>query len=142
MRPVIVVVLRAAFGLMVGTGLSVVGFFAGWFSSPPGPNLPASLLIVGAGLGAAVGGLMAWFKPESPRSVNLINLGLVLVGGLAGAWAGWQMGPIIYPEGIARPGGTIYSAPPFYVSMVSASIGANVIALAFYSFRLWRFREV
>jgi len=142
MGPVIIVVLRAAFGLMVGTGLSFVGFFAGWFSSPPGPNLPASMLIVGAGLGAAVGGLLAWFKPESPRSVNWINLGLVLIGGLAGAWTGWQLGPIIYPEGLVRPGGTIYSAPPFFISMVSAGIGANVLAMMFYSFRLWRFREV
>ncbi len=100
------------------------------------------MLIVGAGLGAAVGGLMAWFKPESPRSVNWVNLGLVLVGGLAGAWAGWELGPVFYPEGLNRPGGTIYSAPPFYVSMVGASIGANAFALAFYSFRLWRYREV
>ena len=142
MAPIIVIGLRVAFGLLVATGLSFVGFFAGWFSSPPGPNLPASMLIGGAGLGAAVGGLMAWFKPESPRPVNWITLGLVLIGGLTGAWTGWQLGPIFYPEGLVRPGGTIYSAPPYFISMVSAGIGANVLALVFYSFRLWRFREV
>jgi hypothetical protein len=64
---VIIVVLRASFGLMVATGLAFVGFFAGWFSAPPGPTLPASMLIGGAGLGAAVGGLMSWFKPEIAR---------------------------------------------------------------------------
>ncbi|MCH8831642.1 MAG: hypothetical protein IID00_02705 [Chloroflexi bacterium] len=142
MGPVIAVLLRAAFGVMVGTGFAFVGFFAGWFLSPPGPNLPASFLIVGAGLGAAVGGLIGWFKPETPRHVNWINLGLVLIGGLAGALAGWEFGPVIYPEGLYRPGGSIYNAPPFYVAIVSAGVGANVLAMMFYTFRLWRFREV
>ena len=142
MGPVLAVVLRAAFGLMVGTGLSLVGFFAGWFSSPPGPILPASMLIAGAGLGAALGGLIGWFKPETPRHVNWINLGLVVIGGLAGAWAGWELGPVFYPDGLYRPGGSIYNAPPFYVAIVSASIGANSLALLFYTFRLWRYREV
>ena len=142
MGPVIAVSLRTAFGLLVAMFLAFLGFFAGWFSSPPGPDLPASMLISGAGLGAAVGGLIGWFKPESSRSVKWINLILVLIGGLAGAWVGWQLGPIIYPEGLYRPGGSIYNAPPFYVSILSASVGANVLAMMFYSFRLWRFREV
>ena len=142
MGPVIAVSLRAAFGLLVAMLLAFVGFFAGWFSSPPGPNLPAPMLIGGAGLGAAVGGLIGWFKPESSGWVKWINLGLVLFGGLAGAWAGWQLGPIIYPEGLYRPGGSIYNAPPFYVSIMGASIGANLLALFLYTFRLWRFREV
>ena len=79
------------------------------------------------GLGAAAGGFMAWFKPESPRYVFWVHLGLVLTGGLAGACVGWQLGPIIYPEGLYRPGGSIYNAPPFYVAIVSASIGASGI---------------
>lgn len=142
MGPVITVVLRAAFGLVVATGLAFAGFFAGWFSAPSGSNLPASYLIVGAGLGAASGGLIGWFKPESPRFVKWSTLGLVLIGGLAGAWIGWQLGPIIYPEGLYRPGGSIYNAPPYYVALLGAGIGANVLAMMFYSFRLWRYREV
>jgi len=142
MGPVIAVGLRAAFGLLVAMFLSVLGFYAGWFSSPPGPNLPASMLIIGAGLGAAIGGFMAWIKPESPRYVGWVHLVLVLTGGLAGAWVGWKLGPIIYPEGLWRPGGSIYNAPPFYVAIVGASIGANLLAFVFYSFRLWRYREV
>ena len=142
MGPVIAVGMRTAFGLMVATGLAFVGFFVGWVSSPPGPTLPVSMLIGGAGLGAAVGGLIGWHKPESPRSVRWINLLLVLTGGLAGAWVGWELGPIFYPEGVSRPGGSINNAPPFYVALLSAGIGANVLAMMFYSFRLWRYREV
>jgi len=142
MGPLVAVGLRAAFGMMVSLGLSFVGFFAGWFSAPPGPNLPASFLIVGAGLGAAVGALIGWFKPESSRPVKWTNLGLVFAGGLAGAWIGWELGPVIYPEGLYRPGGSIYNAPPFYVAFLGASVGANSLAGLFYTFRLWRFREV
>ncbi len=139
---VVTVILRLSFGLMVATGLAFVGFFAGWFAAPPGPVLPPSMLIGGAGLGAAAGGLMAWYKPESTRSVKWITIVLVLAGGIAGAWVGWLLGPVFYPEGLQRPGGTIYNAPPFYVSILSAGIGANTLAVMFYSFRLWRFREV
>ena len=142
MAPMFTVVLRAAFGLLVAMFLAFFGFFVGWFSAPPGPVVPPPLLIAGTGLGAAIGGMIGWFKPESPRSVNWINMGLVLFGGLAGAWAGWQLGPIMYPEGVYRPGGSIYNAPPFYVSITGASIGANLLGLFFYTFRLWRYREL
>ncbi len=135
------IAIRAAFGLLLAMFLSVGGFYAGWFSSPPGPTLPISFLIWGSGLGAAAGGFIGWFKPEVARIVIAIHLGLALTGGLAGAWAGWELGPELYPEGLYRPGGTT-SAPPFVVAIVSASIGANVLAFVFYSFRLWRYREV
>jgi hypothetical protein len=140
--PLVTVILRLSFGLMVATGLAFVGFFAGWFAAPPGPVLPASILMTGSGLGAAVGGLMGWYKPESPRSVKWITVVLVLTGGLAGAWLGWELGSVFYPEGVDRPGGTIYNAPPFFVALIGAGIGANVFAMMFYSFRLWRYREI
>ena len=141
MLTVIAVGLRAIFGLLVGLFLSVLGFYAGWFSSPPGPTLPASILIIGAGLGAAAGGFIGWFKPEVPRSVFTFHLALALGGGLAGAWVGWELGPVLYPEGLYRPGGTS-SAPPFVVAIVAASIGANSLTSGFYLLRLWRYREV
>ena len=134
------IVIRAIFGLLVGMFLSVAGFYAGWFSSPPGPTLPASLLILGAGLGAAAGGFIGWFKPETARAVITIHLGLALTGGLAGAWAGWELGPVLYPEGMYRPGGT-GSAPPFVVSIAAASGGANLLTSGFYLLRMWRHRE-
>ena len=135
------IVIRATFGLLLGMFLSVAGFYSGWFSSPPGPTLPASLLLTGSGLGAAAGGFIGWFKPEVTRTVIAIHLGLALVGGLAGAWVGWDLGPVLYPEGLYRPGGTS-NAPPFVVAVVAASIGANLLTSGFYLFRLWRHREI
>ena len=134
------IVIRAIFGLFLGMFLSVVGFYAGWFSSPPGPTLPASFLIWGSGLGAAAGGFVGWLKPEVARTVIAIHLGLALTGGLAGAWVGWELGPVLYPEGLYRPGGTS-SAPPFVVAIVAASIGANLLTSGFYLLRMWRYQE-
>jgi hypothetical protein len=134
------VVIRAGFGLLLGMFLSVAGFYAGWFWSPPGPTLPAFPLIAGTGLGAAAGGFIGWFKPEVARTIIAIQLGLALMGGLAGAWVGWELGPVLYPEGLYRPGGTV-SAPPFVVAVVAATGGANILVSGFYTFRLWRYRE-
>ena len=135
------IVIRAVFGLLLGMFLSVAGFYAGWFSSPPGPTLPVSLLIGGSGLGAAAGGFIGWFKPEVARTVIAIHLGLALMGGLAGAWVGWELGPVLYPEGLYRPGGT-FRAPPFVVAVVAASGGANLLTSGFYLLRMWRHREI
>ena len=135
------IVLRAVFGLLIGMFLSVAGFYAGWFSSPPGPTLPIFFLIFGSGLGAAAGGFLGWFKPEAARTVIGIHLALALMGGLAGAWVGWELGPVLYPEGLYRPGGT-YSAPPFVVAVVAASIGGNLLTSGFYLLRMWRHREI
>ena len=106
------IVIRAAFGLLLAMFLAVGGFYAGWFSSPPGALLPVTFLIWGSGLGAAVGGFIGWFKPEVPRTVNAVHLALALIGGLAGAWVGWELGLLLYSEGLQRPGDTSRS-PPF-----------------------------
>lgn len=135
------IAIRAAFGLLLAMFLAVGGFYAGWFSSPPGATLPISYLIWGSGLGAAAGGFIGWFKPEVPRTVNAVHLALALIGGLAGAWVGWELGPLLYPEGLYRPGGTS-RAPPFVVAVVAAGIGANLPTSAFYLLRMWRHREV
>ncbi len=134
------IALRSVFGLLLGMFLSVAGFYAGWFSSPPGPTLPVFFLICGSGLGAAAGGFLGWFKPEAARTVTGIHLGLALMGGLAGAWVGWELGPVLYPEGLYRPGGTT-RAPPFVVAVVAAAGGANLLTSGFYLLRMWRHRE-
>jgi len=141
MYSVAAIALRSVFGLLIGIFLSVAGFYAGWFSSPPGPTLPIFFLLFGSGLGAAAGGFIGWFKPEAARTVIGIHLALALMGGLAGAWVGWELGPVLYPEGLYRPGGTT-SAPPFVVAVVAASIGGNLLTSGFYLLRMWRHREI
>lgn len=137
----IMVGVRAVFGLVLGLFLAVVGWFFGWLVTPPGPQIPTSLLISFSGIGAGLGGFIGWLKPEVPRRVSAIHLGLALVGGVVGAWSGWWVGPLIYPEGVRNPAGP-FGIPPFIVAVLGAGVGANLLALILYIFRLWRYHEV
>ena len=132
---------RAIVGLVVGLFLAVLGWLAGWFFTPPGPQLNVSLLIFGSGLGASVGGFVGWFKPEVPFGVTALHLGLSLAGGIAGGWVGWIVGQELYPEGFRNPVSS-FGSPPFVVAFVGGTVGTNVLASGFYIFRLWRYREV
>ena len=133
--------IRSLFGIFMGLFLGVAGFYVGWFVTPPGPTIPSSLVITLTGAGAAAGVFIAWFKPEVPSWVNGVNAGLVLAGGLAGAWAGWSLGQVIYPEGVYNPASPV-NTPPFIVPAVVACGGANLLASGFYIFRLWHNREM
>ena len=81
---------RIIFGVPLASALALVGYFAAWMVWPPGLSLPLfiAFLTFGAGIGAGVGGFLAWLRPQEPRPVILATLGLALAGGLAGAWGG------------------------------------------------------
>jgi hypothetical protein len=100
-----------------------------------------SLLLSVSGVGAGVGGFIGWFKPEGPPTVIAIHLALAFLGGLAGAWAGWEYGQILYPHGVYNPGAP-FRTPPFVVAVLAASVGANIFVSGFYTFRLWRYHEM
>ena len=132
---------RAVFGLVIGLFLAVVGWLAGWFATPPGPQINISLLIFFSGLGASAGGFVGWFKPEVPFRVTALHLGLSLAGGIAGGWVGWIVGQAVYPEGFRNPVSS-FGSPPFVAAFVGGTVGANVLASGFYIFRLLRYREL
>ena len=135
------IIIRGFFGVFLGLFLGVLGFYVGWFVTPPGPGLPTSLLLNFGGTGAAAGAFIAWFKPEAPTTVNAVHLVLVLAGGVAGAWIGWTLGQVIYPEGVYNPAAPV-KTPPFVVPALVATGASNVLGLGFYSFRMWQYREV
>ena len=135
------IIIRSLFGVFIGLFLGVIGFYFGWFVAPPGPILPTALLLFFGGVGAAAGAFVAWLKPEAPTTVTAIHLALVVAGGLAGAWFGWTLGQLIYPEGVYNPASPVRT-PPFVVPALVATGASNVLALGFYSFRMWRYREI
>jgi len=134
------IVIRALFGLFLGLFLSAGGLFFGWFVSPPGATLSTNLLLTFAGLGAGCGAIIGWYKPDVSRGVTSVHLALGLIGGLAGAWAGWQLGQLIYPEGVYNPAAPVRT-PPFAVAVLGANILANLVVSGFYILRAWRNRE-
>ena len=132
---------RVAFGILLALFLGVFGLYFGWFITPPGPTLPSALLVTFAGIGAGMGGFVSYFKPDVQRSVHGTNLVVALAGGLIGAWVGWSLGHIMYPEGVYNPAAPIRT-PPFIVAVIGASAGANILSWGLYTYRLVRFREI
>ena len=78
---------------------------------------------------------------QAGRAPNVLNVSIALAGGLIGAWAGWSVGDLIYPEGVYNPAAPIRT-PPFVVSVVLASAGTNILSWSFYTYRLFRYREI
>ena len=134
------IIIRVLFGLFLGLFLAAGGLFFGWFVSPPGATLSTNLLLNFAGLGAGCGAIIGWYKPEVPRAVTAIHLALGMIGGLAGAWAGWELGQVIYPEGVYNPAAPVRT-PPFMVAVLGANVLANLLVSGFYVLRAWRYRE-
>ncbi len=141
MLSAVAMTIRAAFGILLGLFLGAIGLYIGWFITPPGPTLPTGLLVTFCGLGAGIGGFLSYFKPEVPSTVNILNLSIALTVGIVGAWVGWSLGDLIYPEGVYNPAAPIRT-PPFVVSVVGASVGANILSWCFYTYRLFRHREI
>ncbi len=141
MLSAVAMAVRVSFGLLLGFFLGVFGLYFGWFISPPGPTLPSALLVTFAGVGASIGGFVSYFKPDVHRTVHWTNFAAALTGGLVGAWAGWSLGYVIYPEGVYNPAAPIRT-PPFIISVVGASAGANMLSWCLYTYRLVRFREI
>lgn len=135
------IILRGLFGVFIGLFLGVIGFYFGWFVAPPGPVLPTALLLFFGGMGAAAGAFIAWLKPEAPLHVNATHLVLVLAGGLAGAWFGWTLGQLIYPEGVYNPAAPV-KTPPFIVPALVATGASNLPGLVYYYFRMRLYREI
>ena len=132
---------RVAFGTLLALFLGVFGLYFGWFITPPGPTLPSALLVTFTGIGAGMGGFVSYFKPDVQRSVHGTNLVVALAGGLIGAWVGWSLGHVMYPEGVYNPAAPIRT-PPFIVAVIGASAGANILSWGLYTYRLVRFREI
>ena len=133
---------RVSFGILLALFLAALGLVFGWFVTPPTwPTLPTGLLLTCCGVGAGLGGFISFFKPEAAYGVHAMNLSIALAGGLVGAWAGWGVGGVLYPEGVYNPAAPIRT-PPFMVSVIAASAGSNAASWALYAYRLLRYREI
>lgn len=138
-HPLVVIILRMVFGLIAACVLGLVGFLVGWFVSPGGADISIPILLCGIGLMAGLGGFVAWLNPDVARPVILLGLGGALLSGLAGAWLSFYYGGIFQPEKSFE--WTSPQAPRLVVTVVGAGIGANILPILFYVYRLWRYRE-
>ncbi len=130
-RPVLVLAARTVIGLLLASVLSVVGIGVAWgLFVFFGAAAHATLLILfaaGSGIGAGVGGFIAWLQFDRVPSWQ-VHLGTVLVmalAGAAGAWGGFQFG--------ARQEVACCTGPaitPITYTVLGATAAANALALA------------
>ena len=128
--PVLVLAGRTVMGLLLAAVLSVIGIGIAWgmfvfFGGVSHATLLA-LFMGGAGLGAGLGGFIAWIRVDrGPPAPMFVAMGLALVlAGIGGAWGGFQFGASQEVECCVGPAVT----PITYTSMGS-TLGANATAL-------------
>lgn len=123
-------VLRTLIGALLGIVLSVIGIGTAWglyvFFGAASHSTLLTMFLIGAGLGAGVGGYVSAMRvdraPPWPYQL-LIGLALVLAG-IAGAWGGYQFGATREVECCVGP-----SITPITYTAMGATVGANVFAL-------------
>ena len=119
---------RAGLGVLLALVLSMVGIGVAWglyvFSGAVSRTTLEVMFIACAGIGAGFGGVLAWLRIEGNTPLILIPTMLVaLLGGVGGAWAGYEYGVNRDIECCAKPalGASSYAA-------FGATLAANGVA--------------
>lgn len=88
---------RAGLGILLALVFSMVGVGLAWvlysFSGALSRTTLEVMFIAGAGLGAGLGGILAWLRLDgNPRSRLIPTTLMAVLVSLAGAWAGYDYG--------------------------------------------------
>jgi formate-dependent nitrite reductase membrane component NrfD len=109
----------------------VIGIGIAWavfvFSGAVSHAILLSLFMTGAGIGAGVGGFIAWLKVDKAPPWPLLLAGAlaVVLAGIGGAWGGFQFGANQEVPCCVGPAIT-----PITYTALGATAAANVAALA------------
>ena len=123
MAVLVIVALRLALGLLLGSSLAAAGYFAGsWLV--PGHVISGLkiVLMVGAGVGASIGTGLSWASYLSERRASLWAASLAIAGAFLGAWGGYVYACAMY-ECVAVPKPTTVTT-----TVLTAALAANVLA--------------
>jgi hypothetical protein len=130
-RLVLALAARTVMGLLSASVLSVIGIGVAWalfvFFGAAAHATLLTLFAAGAGIGAGVGGYIAWLRFDHVPSWQG-HLGTVLalaLAGAGGAWGGFQFGA---SQEIACCTGPAIT--PITYTALGATAAANVLALA------------
>ncbi len=122
---------RTALGFGLGAGFSVAGIGIAWglfvFSSSRSLDTMLWSLMVGAGLGAGLGGFLAWLRLEGDAFVVLLAAAaLAAAAGIGGAWGGYEFGARQEVECCAMP-----TVSPITYTAMGATVVASGAAMIF-----------
>ena len=127
--PFLVPVGRAVAGACLGVVLSMTGIAVAWglfiFFGSQSVNIWLGSLYFGAGLGAGIGGFVAWLHLDQENSLILALTAAVIVGvGILGAWGGFEYGSTQEVECCAMP-----TKSPIYYTALGSVFAANASAI-------------
>jgi hypothetical protein len=125
---------RAVVGFGLGMLFGLFGFFLVWFVWPQNRTTVEIIpyMVTGTGLGAAAAGLFAWFRRDASRGYLLGIAVVAIVGGIGGAWAGYQYGKWAYDDFI------VFRGPTRGAVIVAASLSTNALVSAYQIIVDWR----
>ena len=137
---------RTALGLGLGSGFSVAGIGIAWgffvFSSSRSLDTMLWSLMIGAGLGAGLGGFLAWLRLDGENLLLLLAAAiLAAAAGIGGAWGGYAYGARQTVECCAMPTVTPITYTAAGATLV-ASGAAMVFSLARDVMRRWRHTRI
>ncbi len=124
-------VLRTTMGIGLAFVLGAIGAVVGWglflFSGVQSLNVLLWTLMVGAGIGAGLGGFAAWLRLEGDTRPVLLAMALLAVAtGIGGAWGGYEFGSRQEVECCAMP-----EISPVTYTVAGATVVANGVVMAF-----------
>ncbi len=89
---------RAGLGILLALALSYVGVWVAWglyyfFTDTSSKPLRDAMFLAGAALGAGLGGSLTWLRLDgNSLRVLLLTAAPGLIGGVVGAWLGYEYG--------------------------------------------------
>ena len=106
-----------------------MGHLLAWFAWSYDASVSGFIIAVVTitGGAAGIGGFAGWYDLDGDRRKNLATLGVGLVGGIAGAWAGYLLGKHVYD------GGT-FSEASRMASVFGAVAGVNLLPFVVYAY--------
>jgi hypothetical protein len=122
----LVIAVRSGLGLALAMVFSIIGLGLAWglywFSSVDSLTALLYLFLSTIGIGAGVGGFLAWLRIDrNPPSVMVTTLMVAILAGFGGAWGGYEYGQNVEAACCVEP-----EIEP----MMYAALGATVVANA------------
>lgn len=127
-QPVLIIALRVIFGILFAGVFSMASIAVGWglfvFSGSQSAQAWFILQLGAAGMGAGLGSFVAWFNIDRNTGLMMtLMVAVGVVGGLAGAWSGYEYGAYRTSLCCDKAGTTILLSP-----VTNSAIGATILA--------------
>lgn len=133
--------LRAFVAFMLAAILGMLGLVVSWMAWPPdsGAGSLLAFRLVGIGVGAGMGGLGGWLKPDWPMPLVLLTLVLAVAGGMVGTFLGMEYGSAASAQ-VPHPYQAAQSST--LSTVVGAALGAMLLPSLLHTYLAWRRREL